>query len=57
MFDVAFLQNNGLMDAQFPYPLAFCTCFNMGVILINILAFLVLIGGCIIIVKWFFKLF
>ena len=35
MYDVATLQNMGLLDANFPYPLAFCTAFNLGIAIIK----------------------
>lgn len=34
MYDVVYLLNNGLMDNVFPYPLAFCTAFNLGIMLL-----------------------
>lgn len=33
-YDVDFLINNGLMDAYFPYPLAFTTMFNAYVFIL-----------------------
>lgn len=43
VFDIPYLLNNGLMDPLFPYPMAFCTMFNMGFMLICLfLAFLLI---------------
>lgn len=43
VFDIDFLLNNGLMDPFFPYPMAFCTAFNVGVgIVLFMLAILIL---------------
>lgn len=31
MYDIAYLQNNALMDANFPYPMAFETAYNLAI--------------------------
>lgn len=57
MYDIDFLINNGYMDVSFPYPQAFCTAFNLGVILASVLIFFCLAYIIYILVRWFFRLF
>lgn len=30
-YDIPYLLNNALMDSTFPYPMAFCTCYNLAI--------------------------
>ena len=56
MYDVPTLQNMGLLDVNFPYPLAFCTAFNLGITIFTVIVFIALMIAIYKIVKWFYKL-
>lgn len=43
MLDIAYLQNNGFMDPLFPYPMAYCTMFNLAIVFLGILSALLIL--------------
>lgn len=57
IYSVDQLQNLGIMDPLFPYPLAFCSFFNIAILIINIVLFIAIFAFTISVVKWIYKLF
>ena len=57
IYSVTDLQNMGIMDANFPYPLAFSSMFNFAMLILHTLLFIALGFIIIYLVRWIYKLF
>lgn len=56
MVNFEYLVANSLVESYFPYPFAFTTCFNLGIMVLTVLLALVILNIIIIITRLFSKL-